>query len=371
MVMKRLSIFTALLLVIFSVEAQSQQNTSLLQRDLFHQGEYGVNTYRIPALLETAHGVLIAVADARHDSSNDLPGHISLAMRRSFNQGADWDAPRTIQEAKEGGVGDASLLLDRATGRVWCFFTYGPPGIGFWNAEPGNVTGAKTLQIYAISSDDDGVTWSEPSDITPMVKKPSWRAVFATSGTDIQTSTGRFLLPLVVRDENSVIHSANAYSDDHGKSWKTGDLIGTGTDENHNVELNDGTILQNMRNGPTRSVAVSRDGGVTFGPVTHDPALIDPSCNAGFTHYRFALADLLVFTNAASTKRENLTVKLSYDGGKTWPIARVLNAGPSSYSTVLMLHDGRIAVLYESGSQYSAEKITFARFGLGWVKGAR
>lgn len=365
--LKNRFILLTLMFTMLSAVAWSANKSFFSQKDLFRQGDAGVHTYRIPALLETQKGVLIAVADARHDNDKDLPGHISLVMRRSFDNGKHWQPARTIQEAKQGGVGDASLLLDHSNGRVWCFFAYGPEGIGFRNAKPGARTGPTTLQVHAIHSNDDGATWSEPIDLTPQIKDPSWQAMFATSGTDIQTSTGRFLVPLVVRDGKGVIHSVNAYSDDHGKSWKVGEFIGEGTDENHNVELKDGVILQNMRSRKTRSIARSHDGGVIFGPVTHDAALIDPSCNAGITRYRLGSTDVLIFTNAASTKRENLTVKLSYDGGKTWPVARVINAGPSAYSTVIQLQDGSIGVLYERGKTDPDESITFARFSLGWI----
>lgn len=337
------------------------------QTDIFREGDSGVHTYRIPALIETQKGVLIAVADARHDSDRDLPANISLVMRRSSDAGKNWEAARTIQKVKEGGVGDASLLLDRSSGRVWCFFNYGPPGIGFMTAKPGAKTGPTTLQLHAIHSDDDGATWSEAVDLTPQVKESSWQGMFATSGTDIQTSSGRFLVPLVVRDGKGIIHSLNAYSDDHGKTWKHGEPIADGTDESHNVELKDGVILQNMRNGTHRAIARSHDGGITFGPVSHDPALIDPSCNAGITSYRQDRDNILIFTNAASARRENLTVKLSYDGGRTWPAARTIYAGPAGYSTVIPLHDGSIGVLYERGDTHPDEGINFVRFNLTWV----
>ena len=337
------------------------------QTDVFREGDNSVHTFRIPALIETQKGLLIAVADARHDSDRDLPGDISLVMRRSFDAGKNWEAAKTIQKVKEGGVGDASLLLDRSTGRVWCFFNYGPPGIGFMTAKPDAKTGPTTLQLHAIHSDDDGATWSEAVDLTPQVKEPSWQGMFATSGTDAQTISGRFLVPLVVRDGKGIIHSLNAYSDDHGKTWKHGEPIADGTDESHNVELKDGVILQNMRNGPHRTIARSPDGGITFGPVSHDPALIDPSCNAGITSYRQDRDNILIFTNAASARRENLTVKLSYDGGRTWPARRTIYAGPAGYSTVIPLHDGSIGVLYERGDTHPDERITFVRFNLTWV----
>jgi sialidase-1 len=329
--------------------------------DLFHQGDAGIHTYRIPALVETRKGTLIAVVDARHDSTSDLPARISLVMRRSTDGGRHWEPMRVLREVKEGGVGDASLLLDRTNGRVWCMHNYGPPGVGFGNSQPG----PNTLQVNAMYSDDDGVTWSAPVDLTPQVKDPAWMGMFATSGTNMQTGKGRLIVPVAVKDEKGVIGSRNAYSDDHGQTWHTGGWAGTGTDESHAVELGDGTILQNIRGSHTRGVARSRDGGVSFGPMEHDAALPDPICNAGITRYR----DVLIFTNAAdSEKRRRLTVRLSYDEGKTWPASRVIQEGPAAYSTVIVLRDGNIGVLYEQGEKISIERITFARFPIDWAK---
>lgn len=330
--------------------------------DLFHQGDEGVNTYRIPALIETRKGTLLAVADARHDSARDLPAKISLVMRTSRDRGNTWSRSVTIRQVPEGGVGDASLLLDRRTGRVWCFHSYGPPGIGFGTAQPGARTGPTTFQFHAMFTDNDGATWSEPRDLTPQIKELSWQAMFATSGTHVQTSTGRYLVPMVVRDAQGIVSSRNAYTDDAGKTWSIGAAIGPGTDESKCVELPGRVILQNMRNGPTRAIALSNDGGVTFGPVTHNSALIDPACNAGITRYAHKHRDLLLFTNAASTKRENLTIKVSADQGKTWTAGRTLHRGPAAYSTVLGLRDGSVAVMYECGETSPYTRIRFVRF---------
>ena len=119
-----------------------------------------------------------------------------------------------------------------------------------------------------------------------------------------------------------------------------------------------------MRNGPTRAVALSKDGGVTFGPVEHDSALIDPTCNAGITRYVHKGRDLVLFTNAASAKRENLTLKVSADQGKTWTTKGILHEGPAAYSTVLALRDGTVAVMYECGESSPYTRIRFQRFAL-------
>jgi sialidase-1 len=211
------------------------------------------------------------------------------------------------------------------------------------------------MQVHAMHSDDEGATWSAPEDLTPQLKRPEWQAVFATSGTHFQTSKGRFL----VRDAAGVISSRNAWSDDHGVSWHTGEPLGPGSDESKAIELKDGTILQNARQGPRRAIGRSTDGGITFGPVEHDDALIDAICNAGLARYTRARKDVVIFTNAASTKRENLTLRLSYDGGRSWPVSHVLYGGPAAYSTAIPLKDGSIAILYERGEKSPYERITF------------
>ncbi|MBM3724050.1 MAG: exo-alpha-sialidase [Acidobacteria bacterium] len=340
----------------------------LFQVDLFEQGAAGVHTYRIPALAESRRGTLLAAADARFDSTGDLPGRIAIVLRRSFDKGRTWTPAQFIHRVPEGGAGDPSLLVDPRTGRIWCFFAYGPPGIGFPTAKPGARTGVETLQLHAIHSDDDGATWSSAADLTPQVKDPAWRAFFATSGAAIVTRTGRYLLPLVVRDADNSVHARNAYSDDRGATWHTGPSLGPGTDESHHVELRDGAVLQNLRTNPggPRGVAVSRDGGVSFSPVERHPSLVDPGCNAGIT--RHARKNALVFTNAASTRRERMTVKVSRDDGRSWSGGRVVHEGPAAYSSVIVLRDGSIGVLYERGEKYAAERITFARFPLSWAE---
>ncbi|MDZ7636864.1 MAG: sialidase family protein [Bryobacterales bacterium] len=339
------------------------RSSAMQKTDLFTSGADGVHTYRIPALLETPDGVLLAVADARHVSSSDLPGRISLVMRKSSDSGLSWTPAETLASTQNGGVGDASLLLD-ARGRVWCFFAYGPPGIGFRTAKPGGVSGPEVLQVHALVSADGGRTWSPPRDLTPQIKDPSWHACFATSGTHFVTASGRLLLPLVVLDGEKKMTTRNAYSDDHGNTWRTGSAVAPDTDESKAVEVAAGTVMQNVRNGDRRLVGLSRDGGATFAETYHDTALPDPSCNAGFARYRHGSHDLLLFTNAASQKRENLTLRASADRSRTWRATTVLHPGPAAYSTVVQLRDGSIGVLYECGETSPYERITFARLSL-------
>ncbi|MFN7943784.1 MAG: sialidase family protein [Blastocatellia bacterium] len=394
---KRMVMFATLPLLCFSLlvnsgSAQRTKSPLFEQTDLFRQGEGGVHTYRIPALAVTKKGTLLAVADARQESAEDLPGVIDLVMRRSTDLGKTWE-PITVIRNPSGraGAGDPSLLVDRRTGRVFCFYAYGPPGVGFFHSAPCNAAADNCLHAQFIYSDDDGKTWSEPVDITTQIKAPEWDALFASSGHGIQTRSGRLLQPYVMR-KGKETWTANAYSDDGGRTWRMGQPAGMNVNESKAIEMPDGTVRQNIRhnNGPAEAVlqtytssgrqqnsgpvstrvrftATSRDGGVTFGPMQPLPALIDPWVNADILRYDALKA--ILFSNPADAKqRMRLTVRASFDQAQTWQISRVVHEGPAAYSTMAVLPDGTIGLLYERGDKSPYEKITFARFNPEWLK---
>ncbi|MBL6720459.1 MAG: exo-alpha-sialidase [Planctomycetes bacterium] len=350
---------------------------SFEQVDLFQSGTFGTHTYRIPALAVMPSGTLVAVCDARRDNSGDLPGNIDIVLRRSTDGGRTWSPQVVIEDLPNGhGAGDPSLLVDRVTGRLFCFYAYGPPGIGWGSSQGGSnsTTATNTLHAHMMVSQDDGLTWSPAQDLNPQIKEPSWRALFASSGTGIQLRSGRLLQPYAVKDANGGTSSRNAYSDDHGVTWQMGGPAGTGTNESKLVELGDGTVMQNLRhNGVNaRFVSYSTDGGVTFGPMIQDANLIDPRVNAGLSVIRAQADgdpdDLLAFTNPWSTSgRVNLEVRLSPDEGQTWPRWRLVHPGPAAYSTLAPLPSGELGLLYERGAGSAYELITFARFTEGWV----
>jgi sialidase-1 len=351
------------------------------QTDVFVAGQDGIAQYRIPVLLTSNKGTLLALCDARVKRGGDPPNNIDLVMKRSHDGGKTWGPLRTLVDNGEGAAADSCGVVDRQTGTIWVFSVYAPEGVGSANAAPG-LTGA-TFQYKAIRSDDDGETWSAPIDFTPMVKRPEWSAGSTGVGKGIQMRSGRLLLPRYHADyhrpgssgteESAYSSSFVAYSDDHGATWKIGGDASQGTTNECQVaELEDGSLVLNRRGvrGNNRKVARSRDGGETWSEAVEDAALIEPRCQGSIESFTDTLRhdkNRLLFANPASQERMNMTVRLSYDGGRTWPVAKQLHAGPAAYSCLTVLPDMTAGCLYERGEKNRYEKITFARFNAEWL----
>ncbi|HPM81241.1 MAG TPA: sialidase family protein, partial [Candidatus Anammoximicrobium sp.] len=147
------------------------------------------------------------------------------------------------------------------------------------------------------------------------------------------------------------------------------------TNESTIVELSDGAILDNMRSyhgQHCRAVAISRDGGESWGPVTLDEQLVEPVCQASILRYSWpdppspSARSRIVFANPASNAaRKQLTLRLSYDEGRTWAKSRVLYGGSAAYSCLTKLSDGTIGVLFERDGY---RRISFARVDVAWLE---
>ncbi|MEO8564121.1 MAG: exo-alpha-sialidase, partial [bacterium] len=351
---------------------------------LEQSGDAGVHTYRIPALAVANDGTLIAAFDARNDSKGDLPGNIDVMVRRSRDLGRSWSAARRVVDFDAGrGGGDASLLVDRTTGRVFLFYVYAPAGMGIFKSNTDRDSASTgTVHPQVIWSDDHGASWKGPRDLTAQLKPSGATGMFATSGHGIQLSArsaapGRLLQPYAWLDGERRMHAANAYSDDHGATWRLGASIGTGLDENKVVELSDGRVMQNIRSYAKevshRLVAISHDGGVHFDSAMVDRQLPDPRNNADIVRVApdaapaTREAQMLLFSNTADeAHRRNLTVRLSCDSGRSWPVSKVVEPGLAMYSVMARLRDGTFGLLYENGED---EGLTFARFDLAWLGG--
>ncbi|HPP54759.1 MAG TPA: sialidase family protein, partial [Thermoguttaceae bacterium] len=204
------------------------------------------------------------------------------------------------------------------------------------------------------------------------VKKPEWTWYATGPGCGIQLRSGRLLVPCDHIADGGEWASHVIYSDDGGKTWRLGGAAPPKTNECEVVELADGRLMLNMRNynrqHTCRAVAFSTDGGLTWSPVTYDPMLLEPICQASIR--RYSLADpnrpgsknVILFSNPADPKdRKKMTLRLSYDEGKSWPVGKLLWAGPAAYSCLAVLPDGTVLCLYERGQKHAYERISLAR----------
>ena len=348
------------------------------QTKIWTSGEDGYHTYRIPALAVAVNGDVLAFCEGRRASSHDQ-GEIDLLMKSSADGGRTWSDQRVIWNDTLNTCGNPCPVVDEEAGVVWLLST--------WNrgddTEPQIIakTSRDTRRVFALCSQDNGETWSVPREVTDKTKKPEWTWYATGPGAGIQIKNGpyrgRLIIPCdhIVADSNCY-YSHVIYSDDHGTSWQLGGRSPMDqVNECEVVELTDGALLLNMRNYDSsrrnRQVAMSRDGGLTWGGQRFDDALIEPICQASIRRAGKALSETnpIVFSNPASIdKRVNMTVRTSLDDGVSWPFSHVLHSGPSGYSCLALLADGVVACLYECGDEVAYETLQFARFDVTQVK---
>jgi sialidase-1 len=340
---------------------------------VFVSGKEGYFAFRIPSLLVTPKGTLLAFAEGRKQSLADL-GNNDMVLKRSTDGGKTWGPLQIIYDEGESTIGNPTPVVDRDTGRVWLVF------------------GREAKQVLVMHSDDEGKSWSKPVDITKQVTRPKWKFYGVGPGVGIQLRAGnhknRLVIPAyhrLTQHKNSSPFAHVFYSDDHGKSWKSGGTVGPESCESQVAETANGGLIINCRNhwrrtggkprwGGKRIVARSQDGGATWSKPVLDETLIEQTCQASLLRYSWPGKDsrgLLLFANPAATPtgdwggpRHRLTVRLSHNDGKSWPVSKLVEAGPAAYSSLARLPDARIGIVYESGNY---KQITFAAFDLGWL----
>jgi sialidase-1 len=339
-------------------------------------GDDGVHTYRIPGLATTAAGTLLAVFDIRHDGAGDLPARIDVGLMRSTDDGQTWSAMQTILAydhsaagARGNGVGDPCVVVDRQTDTIFVAALWSK-GDRSWHGSGPGLTPDETGQLVLANSADDGQTWLQPVSITLQVKDPKWRLLFQGPGCGIQLKDGALVVPAQFKDEHAVPHACFIASRDHGATWKIAPPAipaAPPTSEAQIAQLDDGSLLLSMRNeahAGTRAWARWEWKDDVLNGSWSEPwqALPDPTCMASLIQYPNGP---LLFSNPNNArKRAALTVRASFDQGKTWNDGRVIEPGAAMYSCLTVLRDGRIGILYESGPECT---LVFARFPLEWV----
>jgi len=345
-------------------------NGDLRQTPLFVSGQQGYHTYRIPALIVTTKGTLLAFCEGRKQGRGDA-GNIDLLLRRSFDGGRTWTKTQVVWDDGDNTCGNPCPVVERDTGTVWLLMTHNLGSDTQAQIMDGKSKG--TRSVWVTKSTDDGATWSKPDEITRDVKKANWTWYATGPGVGIQTKRGRLVVPCdnyvaITREQQAHF----IFSDDRGTTWKLGGVVGPHCNESQVVELADRSLLLNIRSyrgNNRRLVSISKDAGESWSKPVEDDALVEPVCQASIVRYSADDGGLL-FSNPASKKREKMTVRLSRDEGKTWPVARVLHDGPAAYSCLAAPPDGRICCLYERGEKHAYETITFASFSLDWLAGS-
>ena len=232
-----------------------------------------------------------------------------------------------------------------------------------------------TRTVWVAKSTDDGASWSQPVEITKDTKEPDWTWYATGPGVGIQLKSGRMAIPCDHIATNGTWSSHVIYSDDHGATWRLGGSAPPKTNECEVVELADGSLMLNMRNynreHTCRAVATSKDEGMTWSKVSYDHALVEPICQASIRRYSLPSdggKNRILFSNPSEAgARKEMTVRLSYDECRSWPVHKVLWPGPAAYSVLAVMPDGTILCLYERGLKGAYENITLARFSLQWL----
>jgi len=348
------------------------------QRDLFISGADGYHTFRIPSAIVTTRGTVLAFCEGRRDSPSDS-GDIDMVLKRSEDGGESWSEMQIVWDDKGNTCGNPCPVVDWETGTIWLLMTHNLGRDVERQIIDEESEGTRT--VWVTKSADDGASWTDPVEITAATKEPHWTWYATGPGAGIQLSSGRLVIPCDHIEAGTKKYYAHViYSDDGGETWQLGGSTPTDqVNECEVVELEDGRLLLNMRNYDparrTRAFACSADRGLSWSEVERDQVLIEPICQASirrFTTTADGGRSRILFANPASTTaRENMTVRLSYDEGRTWPVSRTLHAGPAAYSCLTVLPDRTIACLYERGNEKSYEKITFARFDLEWLTDGR
>jgi sialidase-1 len=340
-----------------------------VQAAVFTAGEGGYHTYRIPSVIVGPKGTVLAFCEGRKNGRGDT-GDIDLLVKRSTDGGKTWGKTEVVWDEADNTCGNPCPVIDAKTGTIWLLMTHNLRK----DTEALIVSGKSqgTRAVWVTHSTDDGATWARPVEITKDVKKEGWTWYATGPGVGIQLKSGRLLIPCDSKSEGGKVRESHViYSDDGGKTWKIGGVVGPQCNECQAVELTDGSVMLNMRSfqgNNRRLVATSKDGGETFTKPTADEVLVEPVCQASILRLGGDKGGIL-FSNPASTKREKMTVRLSRDEGKTWPVAKELHAGPAAYSCLVVLPNGEIGCLYERGDKTAYDTIIFARFSRAWLAG--
>ncbi len=347
------------LLFIFNLPFLIAQENPLQYLNLFEKNP-NVSCYRIPSIITATNGDLIVAIDERVPSCGDLKWSkdINIVLRRSKDNGETWsEIERVIDFPNGQSASDPSMIVDKITGGIFLFYN-------FMDLEREK----DVYYLHVIKSNDNGATWSKPKDITAQISKDEWHHdfKFITSGRGIQSNNGTLLHTIVNLNNGLHLFASN----DHGKNWYLIDYPLIPGNESKVIELVDGTWMVNCRlnEGGMRYIYQSKDEGKSWTSYA-DSTLIDPGCNASIIRYT-SIKDgykknRILFANANTKNgRNNMSLKISYDEGKTWSAGKTVYSGGSAYSSLTILGNGEIGLFFEKDDY---KENVFVKLTLDWL----
>ncbi len=361
-------------LVLAACEAPNKAQREIFMTTLWSQEDTSHNNYRIPSLIVTKAGTLLAFAEGREGGDS---GDIDMLLKRSLDNGQTWSDQRVVWDDGGNTCGNPCPVVDQNTGRILLFMT--------WNLgtdREHDIIRKKsdsTRVPYMTYSDDDGLTWSEPQNLFESAKVPEWGWYATGPGVGVQLKGEKYAGRLVVPCNNSYNDPDNTsrdgfgygahvlISDDGGDTWRMSKIITPEVNESQLVELADGRLMMNMRSyhgKASRALSFSEDGGETWSTVQHDPQLVEPVCQGSIIDYGSLGGErMFLFSNPATPfERTNMTIRVSFDDGATWPNSKLVFSGPSAYSSLASLPDGNVGLFYEMGEKSPYERMVFLSF---------
>jgi sialidase-1 len=371
-----LSIIICFCLLLCGFSSGKREADPEIHQVLWSRADSSYNNFRIPAIIVTKERTVLAFAEGREAGD---AGNIDILLKRSEDGGRTWSGQTVVWDNGHNSCGNPCPVVDRTTGRIILFMT--------WNLGSDNEDdiirkmSSDTRRPYLCYSDDDGLTWSEPVDLSGTCKDPDWGWYATGPGVGLQLQSERYRNRLVIPANNSytVQNKKDAvregygygshvvYSDDGGSSWSMSEAITPGCNESQLVELSNGDLMMNMRSynkKGCRAISVSQDGGASWSAITHDPQLVESVCQASFIRYgSYQGREGYLFSNPAVTSgRTHMTIKASLDECQTWSSEIVVHEGPAAYSCMTVLPDGNIGLLFEAGEKAPNEKMVFVSF---------
>jgi len=339
---------------------------------IFRSRHDGYPRFRIPSLVVTTRGTVLAICEGRVDGGR-LQGNVDLVLRRSLDNGQSWSPIQVVADTGGDTLGNPCAVLDRDTGFVWLAFTQSPGEFTEAQIRRGESKGS--TKVFVTRSEDDGKTWASPRDITASTKCAGWTWYGTGPGVGIQLADGRLFIPSyhTEGERGTTTRSHAMYSDDHGKTWQLGGNAGIGNGECQALERRDGGIYLSARTaagGPNhRSIMTSADRGASWSKKTFDESLFDSHCEASLlkltirTTGKPLVVPLWLCCHPAGPNRHNLTIRISLDEGRTWPDSFLLRKGNGQYTSMAALADGQIGVFYDCWEENNYQ-LYFARVEL-------